>query len=134
MSAASIYYQITRLGPHDVSTRAVQANIYQNYTNDGENNILLATATITSTPEKHTDFTFPGSAWTDVYAVERLPSDLEFRYLQLMQQNLFDWKIRVPQENARTLLTPEQDHQISNQLNIAPGSVNLAPFVLKPIH
>lgn len=132
MSAAMVFYQFVY---HDGSDedQSVQANIYMVYTNSHEYNVLLATASIAAPPEKYTDLSFPGEAWFNVIAAERLPTKTEIRYVQEMQLNRYDWGIKVDQEDMRLMLTPEQDAQISHKLNIAPGSINLEFLVLKPI-
>jgi hypothetical protein len=57
---------------------------------------------------------------------------MELRYLQEMQRRRRSWNIeRADMEAMRARVTPAQDAEISGALGIEPGSINLAPLVLK---
>jgi len=132
MSAVMTFHQSV----YDNSSREnrnVRANIYLIFTNSHEYNVLLATASLQSPQENSSDLTFPGPAWLQVTAVEKLPNALEAHYIQQMQLKRYRWGIEEKQEDMRTIITPVQDKEISDQMGIPAGSINLAPFVLKPI-
>ncbi len=133
MAAALTFHQITQ-SQNSTEKRAVRASLYPVYTGSSEYNVVLAYAVFQPDTNNPAKLDFPGPAWKQVMAVERGATELELAYLQQMQLHRYDWNIdREEQENMRKKLTPEQDAELSKKMDIKPGTINLAPLVLKPL-
>lgn len=135
MAAAFTFCQIIQSEDAD-EDRAVRANLYPVYTNSYEYNVVLASAVIKPVSNNPARFMFPGPAWERVVAAERGCTELELSYLQQMQLKRYAWggkESDIEQENMRKNITPEQDAEISKILGIKPGTIHLAPLVLKPL-
>lgn len=120
----------------DDDDRPVRASIYQAYTTSYEYNVLLATALFDAKSNEPRDFTFPGPAWQEVAAAERIATDQELAYIQQAQLSRYGWGYRDlenRQEDLRGVITPAQDAEVSAKLGIKPGTINLAPLELKPL-
>ena len=101
-----------------------------------EYNVLLATAVFDAKSNEPRDFAFPGPAWKEVAAAERIATDQELAYIQQAQLRRYDWgypDLENRQEDLRGVITPAQDAEVSAKLGIKPGTVNLVPLVLKPL-
>lgn len=132
MSAALTFCRLVQASDSS-EDRPARATIYPFHIPVGESLVILATAEVRPENSRTPDFTFPGAAWREVRVVDRVPTELELQYLVTMQHMRYQWKIDGPQEDMRATLTPEQDAQLSKELDIKPGTVNMAPFVLKPL-
>ena len=135
MSAALTLRGLLRANGDD-DDRPVRASIYQAYTASYEYNVLLATAVFDAKSNEPRDFAFPGPAWKEVAAAERIATDQELAYIQQAQLRRYDWgypDLENRQEDLRGVITPAQDAEVSAKLGIKPGTVNLVPLVLKPL-
>lgn len=120
----------------DDDDRPIRASVYQVYTASYEYNVLLAMAVFDAKGNEPRDFTFPGPAWKEVAAAERIATEQELAYIQQAQLRRYDWgyhDLDKRQEDLRGIITPAQDAEVSTELDIKPGTVNLAPLVLKPL-
>ena len=136
MAAALTLYRMVHADPYDDEDRPIRASVYQTYTAGYEYNVLLGTALFDSKSNDPRDFTFPGPAWKEVAAAERIATDQELAYIQQAQLKRYDWgyhDLEKRQEDLRGIITPAQDAEVSAELGIKPGTVNLAPLVLKPL-
>jgi hypothetical protein len=135
MAAALAWYQVA-VQDESSAGRAVRASVYQKIWNFGEYNVLLAVAIFQPASKEPSSFTFPGPAWKQVAAVERICTDIELRYLQTMQRLLYTWGVMGSSDERAAMrgqLSAAQDAEISAKLNIQPGTINLAPLLLKPV-
>ena len=136
MSAALTLYRMVHADAYDDDDRPIRASVYQTYTASYEYNVLLATAVFDAKSNNPRDFTFPGPAWKEVATVERIATDQELAYIQQAQLRRYDWgyhDLDGRQEDLRGIITPAQDAEVSAELGIKPGTVNLAPLALKPL-
>ena len=135
LAAALDLYQLAR-NEGDEEDRPCRASIYPFYTNSYEYNVMLASAVFHPAGGSPLNFAFPGPAWLEVKAAERNFTDLEIKYLQQVQNNLYGWGIHDfehHQEDMRPHITTAQDAEVSEKLQIKPGSVNLPPLILKSL-
>ena len=135
MSAALTLRRMLRAYGDD-DDRPIRASIYQVYTVSYEYNVLLAMAIFDAKSNEPRDFTFPGPAWKEVVAAERIATEQELAYIQQAQLRRYDWgyhDLDKRQEDLRGIITPAQDAEVSTELGIKPGTVNLTPLVLKPL-
>ena len=93
MAAALTLYRVVHADPYDDDDRPIRASIYQVYTASYEYNVLLATAVFDSKSNDPRDFTFPGPAWPEVAAAERIATDQELAYIQQAQLRRYDWGV-----------------------------------------
>ena len=136
MSAALTLYRMVHDNAYDDEDRPIRASVYQTYTTSYEYNVLLATALFNAKSNDPRDFTFPGPAWKEVAAAERIATEQELAYIQQAQLRRYDWGyhgLDGRQEDLRGIITPAQDAEVSAELGIKPGTVNLAPLALKPL-
>jgi hypothetical protein len=129
MAAALTLYQFSRQSGEKRPARASLYHAFSPISNDF--NVKLAEAVFLAATDNPRTFAFPGPAWKSVAAAERNFTEPEVNYLMMMQRIL---SYRTEErESMRGHLTPAQDAEISQKLNIPPGSVNIAPLLLKPL-
>ena len=137
MSAVLTFHRIVRHSFDDDDRNAppFRASIYQAY-GDYESGVLLATALFAPSGDDTRDLAFPGPAWKEVAATERICTETELAYIQEAQLRRYDWgyhDLQGKQEALRDRITPAQDAEVSAKLGIKPGTLNMVPLVLKPL-
>ena len=93
MAAALTLYRMVHADAYDDEDRPIRASVYQTYTASYEYNVLLATAVFDAKSNDPRDFAFPGPAWKEVAAVERIATDQELAYIQQAQLRRYDWGV-----------------------------------------
>jgi hypothetical protein len=148
MSEAYAWWRFVNLDG-DEDKRPVRASIYYEGNGSEELDVLLAEAVFQPQLDKSRRFAYPGPAWLRVAAVDKVGDAKTIRYIQELQMQLYTWKQterrknpkqsagdpqdKATREEMRGLLTSEQDEEISNKMNIAPGTVKLHDMLLTPL-
>ncbi|MDR1396655.1 MAG: hypothetical protein LBJ14_02850 [Desulfarculales bacterium] len=132
MAAALTLHQVSKNSGKDRAARASLYHAFSPISNDF--NVKLAEAIFLPAANNPRTFAFPGPAWKRVAAVERNFTETEANYLMVLQSQGREWGIDTEdREAARERLTPAQDAAISQEVNIHPGSINMAPLLMKPL-
>lgn len=131
MAGAFTLYRVVQTSDYP-DDRPATVEVYTEYGVTGESNVLLARATFLPQKAARSAYVYPGPAWKEIIAVERVPDKTELLYMRYMQHNRYKWGVEQDDELAmRARITPEQDAETSAAIGVAPGSVDLRPFILR---